>query len=476
MIQLIKYAIGKPIVPILLCLFALSTVCTAQEKTGAPIDTTLALLKQARRYHHGINRDVNLKKARALYVAAAKRNSPEALNALGLMYLNGDGIERDTAVAFRLLLKGAQLNGGSALCNLGMMYLKAKGVEQDLNKSFQYYKQAADNNYKKAYYHTGYLYYKGIGVAQSYTRAIEYFRKGAALGNAKCLYMLGCCNMYGYGIAQDVEKAKDHFTKALQRGHGWVEDIIECHTIDSLRNHPALQFESIADVKQQRLTDGKMPEITNSSSADSLVGRWTGKLYTYDWSKSSIEKEENITLEFSREGDRVNGQWYDSDRQPFLLFVAQRANQCWRIVSQQPADSSKQVKINLRSFTSAVSGRLMRGALACFSKNTKEPVRPAFFVLDRQQAIGAIDTTFIINRIYPNPVINQLHVDFTVLKADNLTFQIQGQLGVSYSSTVAKLYQPGHYSFTMNLALPTGVYTFAAFGKEYKFSQTIIKK
>ena len=58
-----------------------------------------------------------------------------AQNTLGLMYLTGDGVEKDFDKAFVWFDKASQQNDPQAQMALGYMYLKGKGVQRNLTKA-----------------------------------------------------------------------------------------------------------------------------------------------------------------------------------------------------------------------------------------------------------------------------------------------------------------------------------------------------
>lgn len=475
MILISQLKTGKRVWAIWLFSFGFMMLCHAQTNP-ARVDTTKIVMALAYKYYHGINCDVNLKKAKALYITAAKRKSSAAFNALGVMYLKGEGATQSYDTAYYLFVKAARMHNGNALCNMGLMFQRGTGVHQNFHKAYLLYKHAADSNFVKAYYLTGYMLYKGFGVKQDYTKAIEYFKKGDAKGDANCSYMMGCCNMYGYGVTQDFDNAKGYYTRALQRGHGWVEDIIETHAIDSVRRHPHLNPATLTDVKRHRLRADKILIHGNTLDADSLQGRWTGKLYTYDWSGTLIEKKEGMTLELQAANGQLSGK-LTIDGTQAASFQALKAGKMWRVTQ---SDSLPAMKYTLKALLCKAEQQgdtaLLTGNLVRFGKSTNEPMRPTCFILDKEPATAMQDTTFVIRRLYPNPFDNQLHVDFTVKESDNIAFGIHDAMGNSLYVLPATQYAPGDYSVTIDVSLHKGNYNFVATGQRFVWYENIIRK
>ena len=230
-------------------------------------------------YQKGINHDVNLKRAKVYYMAAANRHLSDGYLMLRMMYLNGDGVEQRLDSAYACFMQSASMRNYRACLQLGLLYLKGKGVDQNFKKAYDLFRTAADHgNIAKAYYQTGYMFYKGLGVEQSYPEAIRYFKKGAAMNESQCIYILGCCQMSGYGVPQNMDSMKFYFNKAMAHGNTWVESLARNDIIDSLEKHSQIPFASLTDVKKHRLKAGLMPPVGGSFDTDSLSGVWQGKM------------------------------------------------------------------------------------------------------------------------------------------------------------------------------------------------------
>ena len=56
-----------------------------------------------------------------------------------------------------------------------------------------------------------------------------------------------------------------------------------------------------------------MRNIENNTDLQSLEGSWTGRVYTYDWSKTRILEQKNVSIDFEPAGDSVAVKWYEND-------------------------------------------------------------------------------------------------------------------------------------------------------------------
>jgi hypothetical protein len=66
--------------------------------------------------------------------------------------------------------------------NLGLMYLKGQGVDKDYKMAMVQFKKAANRNYPPAQYQLGNMYLKGQGVKKNNTEARKWFQKAADAG------------------------------------------------------------------------------------------------------------------------------------------------------------------------------------------------------------------------------------------------------------------------------------------------------
>ncbi len=70
---------------------------------------------------------------------------------------------------------------------LGMMYLQGQGIEQDYNKAGEWFRKSAENSIPQAQYKLGRLYMQGRGVPKDYEFAYAWFSAGAAHKHQKSI-------------------------------------------------------------------------------------------------------------------------------------------------------------------------------------------------------------------------------------------------------------------------------------------------
>ena len=67
-----------------------------------------------------------------------------ALNNLGLMYANGQGVEQDFAQAMQCYALAAEQGVAHAQSNLAVMYAHGQGVAKDEQQALKWYRAAAE--------------------------------------------------------------------------------------------------------------------------------------------------------------------------------------------------------------------------------------------------------------------------------------------------------------------------------------------
>lgn len=108
-----------------------------------PAQHTLGLM-----YINGDGVEKNFQQALFWLTKAAESDFPPALYDLGAMYRNGEGVERNTAIAKELYLKSANLNNSMAIQELIKIY-KEENNEKQVSYWSKKYNQLVNNNSNK---------------------------------------------------------------------------------------------------------------------------------------------------------------------------------------------------------------------------------------------------------------------------------------------------------------------------------------
>ncbi|GAT32025.1 serine/threonine protein kinase [Terrimicrobium sacchariphilum] len=124
-----------------------------------------------------------------LSTAATVRNHTRAMNLLGDIYTKGipNVVERDYAKAFDFFSKASAGGLLDAQGNLGVLYINGQGVEKDPAKAAALFKEGAEQKNPLCMYFYAMCLDGGFGVEKNASEAREMYRAAARLGNAKAL-------------------------------------------------------------------------------------------------------------------------------------------------------------------------------------------------------------------------------------------------------------------------------------------------
>lgn len=211
-------------------------------------------------------------KAREYY--EADPDNPYSQIALGILYYNGRGLEKDTVKAQELfnavieagcvegywgsgviaydnedydtalecwnkVLEGdEQLYIEDAMRKIGNLYYFGQGVEQDDVQAKEWWEKAAELGDAAAMSNVGVLYEYGEGVEWDYAQAVEWYEKAAELGDDTAMRNIGLMYATGRGIKQD-------YARAIE----WWEEAAALGNIDAMRDM-GLLYENGRGVEQ----------------------------------------------------------------------------------------------------------------------------------------------------------------------------------------------------------------------------------
>ncbi|GAA7875501.1 hypothetical protein HpBT036_01160 [Helicobacter pylori] len=112
--------------------------------------------------------------------------NPEELVLLGIKSYE----KQDFSQARKYFEKACDLKDGRGCGALGDLYDDGKGVEKDLIKAAYFYSKACDLKEGDGCGALGGLYYNGDGVKQDFKKAVALFEKACKLGNQLACEML----------------------------------------------------------------------------------------------------------------------------------------------------------------------------------------------------------------------------------------------------------------------------------------------
>ena len=112
----------------------------------------------------------------------AKKGNAEDQYTVGLMSLQGNGIQQSYGDAIKWFHAAAAQGHTGAEVNLGLLYKSGRGVLQDYNSAAQWLQKAAAKGNPEAEYHLASLYKIGQGVKHDMKQAYAWYNRSAAHG------------------------------------------------------------------------------------------------------------------------------------------------------------------------------------------------------------------------------------------------------------------------------------------------------
>jgi uncharacterized protein len=149
----------------------------------------------------------------------AQQGNSRAKTMLGVMYYNGQGVDKDYKEALVWFMRAAAQGNAMAQSNLGLMHSKGQGgLVQDYKEAVRWYRLAAQQGSSIAQHNLGTNYREGKGVAQDYKEAVRWYRLAAEQGVAESQYFLGFMHYEGQGVAKDYLRAHMWWNISASRG------------------------------------------------------------------------------------------------------------------------------------------------------------------------------------------------------------------------------------------------------------------
>ncbi|MCL2598862.1 MAG: sel1 repeat family protein [Firmicutes bacterium] len=142
-------------------------------------------------------------------LATAESSGAEAWMKLGLVYRQGEGVDRDVKKAWHWMERAADAGlAGAQLC-LGSWYDVGTDMGgEDFVKASQWYQKAAEQGEQMAQFSLGKLYFEQKIGKGDFAKAVEWFEKSSAQGNLYARFTLAGCLVSGMGTKIDLVRAK----------------------------------------------------------------------------------------------------------------------------------------------------------------------------------------------------------------------------------------------------------------------------
>lgn len=158
---------------------------------------------------------------------AAFQGDKEASLLVGLMYLKGQGTEKNPVQAAYWFQEAAKLDSAEAHGYLAELYLAGNGLPQSDQNAFYNADAAAKQGHVPSELMLGNLYLEGRGTERDVDAASEWLGKAAEAGNAEAQYRLGQLLETGEGGSKDPELALHWYTLAASSGYKAASEALQ---------------------------------------------------------------------------------------------------------------------------------------------------------------------------------------------------------------------------------------------------------
>ncbi len=144
--------------------------------------------------------------------------------ALGLYSLSEEGqvkLEDPEAIkkyGLNLIEQDARSGNGGSAITMAMMYLYGQGLEKDYDQAHDWLVIAEESGKPRASYELGVLYSNGLFQAVSPRKALHYFKKAAAAGIGPATRQVAIAYHTGIGTVKDLNQAIACYERSANQG------------------------------------------------------------------------------------------------------------------------------------------------------------------------------------------------------------------------------------------------------------------
>lgn len=269
----------------------------------------------------------NPKEAVKWYKASAENGYSTGMSNYARCLYYGIGCEKKYDEAYKWLIKAAESDdkNDGAQYMLGILYFNGDGVEKDLVRSAQWYRKAAENGHESAQYELALCYLYGDGVEASADEAIHWFKAGSALGDTRCEEKLGELTSEGTAPSLAVEDVDQ-----------WMRQST-VNAVDVAENKLMVLLKVAANTDMsQAISDLEPAAERGSETAMLLLGRalemgmGVAQDYSsaYTWYKTAYDRGSNIAEQHAISCLRLcyENNIFPTDSDVFLRTCANKRN------------------------------------------------------------------------------------------------------------------------------------------------------
>ncbi len=148
--------------------------------------------------------DGDVVRALSVLTSLADNGDSHAQQVLGVMYENGQGVNKNPQQAFKWYMLSAEAGNASAQYHLARLYEAGSGVSRSAEQALKWFALAGANGHPSAQYQLGLIDLNGTGHPSEPQSAAKWFALAAAQGDPQAQYQLGDMLSKGLGTARNV--------------------------------------------------------------------------------------------------------------------------------------------------------------------------------------------------------------------------------------------------------------------------------
>ena len=151
----------------------------------------------------------------------------------------------------------AEQGDAKAQSALGFMYTNGEGVQKDYAASAKWYRKAAEQGYARAQSTLGFMYTTGDGVQKDYAEAVQWYRKAAEQGDARAQSALGFMYELGQGVSQDYVLAHMWFNLAAAHSHADLDEYVALDPIEQAKMDAEMRDEVATKMTPEQIAEAQ---------------------------------------------------------------------------------------------------------------------------------------------------------------------------------------------------------------------------
>ena len=441
-------------------------------------------------YLTGTFKKYNPQKAYQLFLQRADTGEAKAMNAVGLLYTKGLGVDTSRAMAAYWLLQAANHDYTKAWVNLGMLHKHHSTDSAGYAVACGYFANGIAANEPSAFFAQGYMLYKGLGCLQSYTNALAMFRQGIDYNRPDCMYFTGLCFKYGYGVAANADSATYYIDRAAQLGYHQANAELAANADSSsyaARGTGRQRGKYTIPATALKKATTAYTKTKETKKFVNIAGMYTGTLTQYDYSGKLLIANTPLILNIAATGNKIIGQWQMGNANPISIQAAQQGNQLVFAQTNYTVHNSRTHKKEKLQFTTALftavhkgDSLYLKGTLQMYNTYTHETEKPINIQLTqntKQQTTNPQQQTQNTLSIFPNPVTNHFTIAFVLAHASPVKLQVYNPQGQPVYTTILETLQAGKQTITIDKDFVTpGIYVVKLSASDKKETIAFVKE